>query len=60
VDAQTTAALTQFAPAGGTIPPTPGCASEPEGHVCAQRSFEARGQRLRFFQSALVGVPVID
>jgi hypothetical protein len=60
VDAQTTAALSQFAGPGHGVPVTPGCAAFPEGHDCGVRSAEAKAQRVRFFESALVGVPVID
>jgi hypothetical protein len=62
VDAQTTAAMVQFAPLGGSAPPSAGCVSQgqTEGHYCAQTAPEARAQRLRFYQSALVGVPVVD
>lgn len=65
VDAETTAAFFQFVPDGVIgIPPTPGCLllstrARFEGHYCAQDAAEAREQRLDFFESALVGVPVI-
>jgi len=60
VAADTTAAFVQYAPAGGPVPPTPGCELQPEGHFCAQSAPSARAQRLDFYESALVGVPVID
>jgi pimeloyl-ACP methyl ester carboxylesterase len=60
VDATTTAAMVQYVPAGAAVPPTPGCESQFEGHYCAQTAPSARGQRVRFYQSALSGVPVID
>ena len=62
VDPQTTAAMAQYAPVGASVPPTPGCLAKnlTEGHFCAQRADESHAQRQRFFQSALVGVPVID
>ncbi len=61
VDATTTAAMVQYAPDGlGTPPPSPGCVGQTEGHFCAQSAQEARDQRAAFYQSALVGVPVID
>jgi pimeloyl-ACP methyl ester carboxylesterase len=58
LDPQTTAAMVQFAPTGAGVPPTPGCGSE--GHFCAQTAPSARAQRLNFYQSSLVGPPVID
>lgn len=60
VDPDTTAAMVQFAPAGSGLPPTPGCETQFEGHYCAQSAPSARAQRVRFYQSALLGVPVID
>jgi pimeloyl-ACP methyl ester carboxylesterase len=60
VDADTTAAMVQFAPEGSGLPPTPGCEFQFEGHYCAQSAPVARAQRVRFYQSALSGVPVID
>ena len=60
VDATTTAAMVQFAPGGAAVPPTPGCEFQFEGHYCAQTAPAARAQRVDFYQSALVGVPVID
>jgi pimeloyl-ACP methyl ester carboxylesterase len=60
VDSQTTAAMVQFAPAGSGLTPTPGCEFQFEGHYCAQSAPSARAQRVRFYQSALAGVPVID
>jgi hypothetical protein len=56
------AALFQFVPngyLGATV--TPGCmaSGEVEGHYCAQTAVEALRQRIRFFQTALTGVPEI-
>jgi len=65
VNAETTAAFFQYVPVGVPgIPPTPGCTvlsatSRVEGHYCAQSAAESLQQRRAFFQSALVGVPVI-
>jgi hypothetical protein len=61
IDSETTAAFYQFVPAGiPGIPPTPGCASEPEGHYCAQDAAEARRQRALFLRSAIEdAVPTI-
>ena len=54
VDPTTTAAFYQFVPAGvPNIPPTPGCAFEPEGHFCAQVADEARRQRALLLRSAV-------
>lgn len=60
VDAQTTAALVQFAPLGASVPPSPGCLFESEGHFCAQEAPEAIAQREAFYLSALSGVPSIE
>ena len=60
IDPSTTAAMVQYAPDGGSVPPSAGCVGQFEGHACAQIAPEARAQRLRFYQSALVGTPVID
>lgn len=60
VDATTTAAMVQYVPNGSGLPPSPDCVFEYEGHFCAQVANDARNQRLDFYQSALVGVPVID
>lgn len=51
----------QYVPAGVPgIPPTPGCASQPNGHFCAQSAAESELQRTVFFQSALTDpAPVI-
>jgi hypothetical protein len=61
IDSETTAAFYQFVPAGiPGIPPTPGCASETEGHFCAQDAAEARLQRALFLRSAIEdAVPTI-
>jgi len=61
IDSETTAAFYQFVPAGiPGIPPTPGCAGEPEGHYCAQDASEARRQRALFLRSAIESpVPTI-
>jgi hypothetical protein len=61
IDSETTAAFYQFVPAGiPGIPPTPGCASEPEAHFCAQDAAEARLQRALFLRSAIQdSVPTI-
>jgi hypothetical protein len=54
IDPETTAAFYQFVPAGiPGIPPTPGCAGEPDGHFCAQNAAEARRQRALFLRSAI-------
>jgi hypothetical protein len=54
IDSETTAAFYQFVPASiPGIPPTPGCTSEPEGHVCALDAAEARLQRELFLRSAV-------
>jgi hypothetical protein len=54
INSETTAAFYQFVPAGiSGIPPTPGCAGEPEGHYCAQDAAEARRQRALFLRSAI-------
>jgi hypothetical protein len=63
IDSGTTAAFFQYVPdmyMGATS--TPGCVSpsEPEGHYCAQIAAEAIEQRVRFFTSALSGVPTIE
>ncbi len=62
VDAETTAALVQYAPVGASVPPSPGCVTinESEGHLCAQDAPEAQDQLIRYLESALIGVPVID
>jgi hypothetical protein len=65
IDLVTTAAFFQYVPDGVPgIPATPGCLvlstrSRFEGHYCAQGAAESLKQRVDFFQSALVGVPVI-
>ena len=54
IDSETTAAFYQFVPAGiPSIPHTPGCANEPEGHFCAQGAPEAQLQRVLFLRSAV-------
>jgi hypothetical protein len=61
VDAETTAAFVQFAPAGlPGITPTQGCSAQFEGHYCAQTAPPARAQRLLFYTSALSGPPVVQ
>ncbi|MCP5069304.1 MAG: hypothetical protein GY946_22290 [bacterium] len=60
VDATTTSAMVQYAPAGAAVPPSPGCIGQFEGHYCAQSAPAAVSQRTNFYQSAQVGVPVID
>ncbi|NNL67432.1 MAG: hypothetical protein HKP30_14380, partial [Myxococcales bacterium] len=62
VDFETTAAMVQYLPAGNSLglPPSAGCPFQFEGHYCAQTAPEARAQRVDFYQSALLGVPVID
>jgi hypothetical protein len=61
VDAETTAAFVQFAPAGiPGIPPSPGCEFQGEGHYCAQTAPEARALRASFYASAVAGVPVVE
>jgi hypothetical protein len=61
VDAQTTAAFVQFTPAGVPgLPPTPGCESQFEGHYCAQTAPSSRAMRVLFYQSALVGPPLVQ
>ena len=54
--------MVQYVPAGNSlgIPASAGCPFQFEGHYCAQTAPEARAQRVDFYQSALVGVPVID
>ncbi len=59
VDADTTAAFVQYAPDGAGVPPSPGCIGL-SGHICGMDATEGIARRIRFFQSALVGVPVID
>jgi hypothetical protein len=63
VDASTTAAFFQYVPQGYVgATPTPSCVAdgEPEGHYCAQTAAEAVTQRVSFFASHLVGVPIIS
>jgi hypothetical protein len=66
INATTTAAFQQYVPDGVPgIPATPGCLVLPtvnrfEGHYCAQGAQESLNQRLLFFNSAKVGVPVIQ
>jgi hypothetical protein len=61
VDAETTAAFVQFAPAGiPGVPASPGCEFQDEGHYCAQTAPEARALRAGFYASALEGVPVVE
>ncbi len=60
IDASTSAAMVQYVPAGSSVPASTGCQSQFEGHFCAQTAPEARAQRIRFYQSALTGTPVID
>ncbi|MCP3985932.1 MAG: hypothetical protein GY723_16240 [bacterium] len=60
VDAITTSAMVQYAPNGASVPPSPGCVGQFEGHYCAQSAPAAVAQRSAFYQSALLGVPVID
>ena len=60
IDAATTGGQFQFVPQGiPGLPPTPGCESQTEGHFCAQTNPAAVQQRVRFFESALEGAPVI-
>ena len=60
VHGMATAALFQFVPSGVEgLAPSPGCESETEGHYCAPRAANAIAQRLRFFESALDGIPEI-
>lgn len=61
VDAVTSAAFVQFAPAGiPGVPNSPGCQFQPEGHFCAQVAAEARRLRADFYRSAVEeAVPTI-
>jgi hypothetical protein len=61
VDAETSAAFVQFAPAGVPgVPSTPGCQFQFEGHFCAQTAPAARSLRADFYRSAVTDpVPVI-
>jgi hypothetical protein len=60
IDATTTAAMAQYVPNGAAIPPSPGCIGQFEGHVCGAGAPEAVAQRSSFYQSAQIGVPIID
>jgi hypothetical protein len=61
VDAGTSAAFVQFAPAGVPgVPSTPGCQFQFEGHFCAQIAPASERLRADFFRSAVEDpVPVI-
>ncbi len=62
IDAKTTAAMSQYVPAGMyEFAATLGCEFEYNGHYCAQTAPPALMQRARYFQSALSdGAPVIE
>jgi hypothetical protein len=54
IDAETTAGMVQYVPAGvPDLPPSPGCESNEEGHYCAQSSPVAVQQRQEFYWSAV-------
>src|SRR5262249_38770371 len=56
VDSDTTAGFVQFVPAGiPSIPPSPGCEFEFEGHFCPQSAAPPREQVAAFFRSAMNG-----
>lgn len=58
IDARTTGGFLQYVPEGyGTFTPSPSCEGQREGHYCAQSA--SRQVYVRFFQSALSGVPTI-
>jgi hypothetical protein len=62
IDKKTTAAFFQYVPSGFKgATPSAGCVAlkETEGHYCAQDAAEAIDQRIKYFVSALAGVPSI-
>jgi hypothetical protein len=62
IDSKTTGGFFQYVPSGYMgATPSPGCVAnkETEGHYCAQDAAEAIDQRIKYFVSALAGVPSI-